>query len=85
MRALPFLLLALFAMSAPTPASAQRFNGNYPVCLQKWEWGGATYISCQYNSWEECKATAAGLSAMCLLNPYVQQRPPQPDYTRRPR
>ncbi|WP_347338602.1 DUF3551 domain-containing protein [Bradyrhizobium guangzhouense] len=78
MRALPFLLLALIAMSAPTPASAQRFNGNYPVCLQRWEWGGATYISCQFSSWEECRATAAGLPAMCLLNPYVQQRPPEP-------
>lgn len=78
MRALFFLLMAWVAMSAPTPASAQRFAGNYPVCLQTWEWGGGTYISCQYSSWEQCKAAAAGLSAMCLTNPYVQQRPSEP-------
>ena len=75
MRALPFLLLALIAASAATPAAAQRFSGNYPVCLQRWEWGGGTYISCQYSSWEECKASAVGLPAMCLLNPYVQRAP----------
>jgi hypothetical protein len=84
MRALPFLLMVWVIISAPAPAAAQRFGGNYPICLQKWEWGGATSISCQYISWEECKATAAGLSAMCLLNPYAQ-RPPHPDPGRRPR
>ncbi|MBR0686175.1 DUF3551 domain-containing protein [Bradyrhizobium manausense] len=83
MRALPFLLILWITMSASAPAAAQRFNGNYPVCLQKWEWGGASYISCQYSSWEECKATAAGLSAMCLLNPYVQ-RPVPPERGPRP-
>lgn len=84
MRALFCLLMVWIAMSAPTPAAAQRFNGNDPVCLQRWEWGGATYISCRYGTWEQCKADAAGLSAMCLLNPYVPQ-PSQPDRSRRPR
>lgn len=84
MRSLFCLLMVCIAMSAPTPAAAQRFNGNYPVCLQRWEWGGGTYISCLYNTWEDCKADAAGFSAMCLLNPYVQ-RPSQPDRRPRPR
>lgn len=79
------LLLAGIAMSASTPASAQRFNGNYPVCLQTWEWGGGTYISCQYSSWEQCRAAASGLSAMCLTNPYVQERPAEPVRLPRPR
>ncbi|MFD0647143.1 MULTISPECIES: DUF3551 domain-containing protein [unclassified Bradyrhizobium] len=79
MRALPCLLILWITMSAPTPAAAQRFGGNYPVCLQRWEWGGVTWISCDYRSWDECRASAAGLSAMCLQNPYVPQLPPHPD------
>nr|WP_083842483.1 DUF3551 domain-containing protein [Bradyrhizobium sp. ORS 375] len=74
MRAL--LLLAPFTLFAIVPAAAQRFDGNDPVCLQTWEWGGSSTISCQYRSWEACKAAAASLSATCLTNPYVQ-RPPE--------
>jgi hypothetical protein len=89
MRALPFLLIIWIAMSAPAPAVAQRFGGNYPICLQKWEWGGSSSISCRYSSWEECKATAAGLSATCLVNPYAQPPsappPSPPDRGPRPR
>lgn len=85
MRALPLLFIVGIIMSAPAPAAAQRFGGNAPVCLQKWEWGGASSIRCQYSTWEECKASAAGLSAMCLQNPYVQQQPPHPDRGPRPR
>jgi hypothetical protein len=84
MRALPILFLVGITMSAAAPAAAQRFAGNAPVCLQRWQWGGSSYISCQYGSWDECRASAAGLSAMCLLNPYVQQ-PSHPDRSSRPR
>jgi hypothetical protein len=78
MRALAFVLLAGITMLAPAPAAAQRFNGNHPVCLQQWQWGGGSWISCQYSSWDECRAMTVGLSAMCLLNPYVQQQPSPP-------
>ena len=84
MRALPYLLLVWITISVSAPAAAQRFGGTYPVCLQKWEWGGGSSIRCEYSSWEECKASAAGLSAMCLLNPYTQ-RQPYPDRSPRPR
>lgn len=84
MRALPFLLIIWIAMSASAPAVAQRFGGNYPVCLQRWEWGGASSIRCEYSSWEECKAAAASLPAMCLVNPYAP-RPAYPDRSLRPR
>ncbi|MEY9128498.1 hypothetical protein ABH994_004151 [Bradyrhizobium yuanmingense] len=84
MRALACLLFVLITMSAPGPAAAQRFGGNFPVCLQEWEWGGGTYISCQYRSFDECRASAAGRSAMCLENPYVQ-RPSPPGRSPRPR
>jgi hypothetical protein len=76
MRALPFFLLAWITMLAPAPASAQRFNGNYPVCMQRWEWGGGSWITCEFSSWEACRAMTVGLSAMCLQNPYVQPSSP---------
>ena len=85
MRALPLLLVVWIVMSAPAPAAAQRFNGNYPVCLQQWEWGGGSSISCQFNSWEECRALTRGLSAMCLQNPYMPQQPTAPISNPRPR
>lgn len=84
MRTLPLLLIAWFALTAADPAEAQRFGGNAPVCMQRWEWGGVNWISCQYDSWDECRASAAGLSAMCMLNPYVR-RPPTPSRGPRPR
>ncbi|TYO66718.1 DUF3551 domain-containing protein [Bradyrhizobium hipponense] len=84
MRALPFLVIACITMSALAPAAAQQFSGNYPICLQRWEWGGSTTIWCQYSSWEECKATAAGLPAMCLVNPYAPG-PSRPDRAPRQR
>ncbi|WP_404651396.1 DUF3551 domain-containing protein [Bradyrhizobium sp. USDA 336] len=83
-RTLACLLFVLITMSAPSPAAAQRFGGNSPVCLQSWKRGGITWISCQYRSWDECRASAAGQSAMCLENPYVQQ-PPQPRRSPHPR
>ncbi|MGY8660958.1 DUF3551 domain-containing protein [Bradyrhizobium sp. UFLA05-109] len=52
---------------------AERFDPRFPVCLQKWEWGGSSTMYCNYPSWEACKASAAGLSAMCLANPYWSQ------------
>ncbi|WP_244422050.1 DUF3551 domain-containing protein [Bradyrhizobium sp. ORS 285] len=69
--------MASITVFATAPAAAQQFDGNDPVCLQIWEWGGSTTISCQYRSWEACKMAAASLSAMCLLNPYGQRPPEQ--------
>lgn len=78
MRAFPILFIVGITMAATAPAAAQRFAGNAPVCLQRWQWGGSSTISCQYQSWDGCRASAAGLSAMCLQNPYAQQ-PSRPD------
>ncbi|MGJ4892327.1 DUF3551 domain-containing protein [Bradyrhizobium sp. HKCCYLRH3099] len=84
------MMRALFVMASITvlatvPAAAQQFNGNDPVCLQLWEWGGSSTISCEYRSWEACKVRATSLSAMCLLNPYVQRPSEQSPAERRRR
>ncbi|WP_311739355.1 DUF3551 domain-containing protein [Bradyrhizobium sp. NC92] len=55
------------------PAAAEPLDPRYPVCLQKWEWGGSSRTYCSFLSWEDCRAAAMGLSAMCLANPYWSQ------------
>jgi len=76
MRTLRWMMLAGATILTVAPAAAQRFGGNYPICMQKWEWGGGSSIYCNYTSWEACKATASGLSAMCLVNSYWSQPVP---------
>lgn len=67
-------ILTIFAaLTASAPAKAQTFGGNYPVCIQMYLRDGARNIECSYNTMEQCQATASGLSATCLLNPYVRQ------------
>ena len=61
------------AILMAAPATAQRYDPRYPVCLQKWEWGGSTDINCSFTSLDQCRMTASGLSAMCYANPYWAQ------------
>jgi hypothetical protein len=65
------------------PSTAQRYDPNYPVCLQKWQRGGSNTIYCYYTSWDQCRAAALGLPAMCLANPYWS--PPNSQGTYAPR
>jgi Protein of unknown function (DUF3551) len=73
MGALGAAIVAGATILTVTPATAERYDPRFPVCLQKWEWGGSNTVYCSYPSWEACKATAAGLSAMCVANPYWSQ------------
>ena len=73
MRVIRSTILAGVTILAAAPATAQRYDPRYPVCLQKWEWGGSTVIDCSYTSWAQCQMTASGLSATCLGNPYWPQ------------
>nr|WP_284273483.1 DUF3551 domain-containing protein [Bradyrhizobium iriomotense] len=73
MRMLRRIVLAFTAILAVAPATAQRYDSQYPVCLQKWGEAGATAIDCSYTSLEQCRATASGLSATCFANPYSPQ------------
>jgi hypothetical protein len=48
--------------------------------------GGGDYLDCSFTSLPQCRATASGLSAMCVINPYYAQanEPPSRSH-RRPR
>jgi hypothetical protein len=52
------------------PARAQTYGGNAPICLHRWYWGGGETFYCGYSSMAQCHATASGLPAMCITNPY---------------
>ena len=55
-------------LACTTPAIAQAYDPNYPVCLQSYKHGG--YIDCSYSSILQCNATASGRGATCYANPY---------------
>ena len=64
-----FCWLVLAVMLPVAPAAAQRYDPNYPVCMQAWTRDGNT-INCSFTSWDQCRAMTSGFSAMCLDNPY---------------
>ena len=64
------------ALTLTSPVQAQTYDPSFPVCLQSWTRGGS-FISCVYMSMEQCRATASGRSAMCMLNPYFAGPAPQ--------
>jgi hypothetical protein len=67
-----FPVLAILIIAAAlraTPARAQTYDPNYPVCLQTYGIGGGS-IECSYASLAQCSATASGLAAQCIANPF---------------
>jgi hypothetical protein len=60
-------------LACTTPAMAQTYDPNYPVCMEITEWGGR-YIDCSFTSIAQCKATGSGRGATCSANPYFAPR-----------
>ncbi|MGY4333366.1 hypothetical protein ACVWWG_007783 [Bradyrhizobium sp. LB7.2] len=65
-KTLRWLLLGGATVSAVASATAQTYDPRYPVCLQRWVWGGSTYFECKFTSWDQCRAAAAGTSRHVL-------------------
>ena len=62
-------------LAAALPVRAQTYNPHYPVCLQAY--APFVYYDCHFFSIPECKASASGRGAQCVVNPYfVEERPP---------
>jgi hypothetical protein len=72
MRIPVLLILAVAAVPLASPAQAQTYDPNYPVCLQVYAPDGG-YIDCSYTSLPQCNASASGRGAQCLVNPYFAQ------------
>jgi len=86
MRILALAALTTVTVLTAAPAVAQRYDANYPVCLQSYGLGGGYNNDCSYTSMEQCRATASGLSATCDANPYYSNaQVPRDQTSRRPR
>ncbi|MCP3463705.1 DUF3551 domain-containing protein [Bradyrhizobium sp. CCGUVB23] len=82
MRKALLTVIAIATLQAATPASAQRYDPRYPVCMHVYtggfRGGGSDWFDCSFTSLAQCRATASGLSASCDLNPYYAYDQPQP-------
>jgi hypothetical protein len=90
----PLALAATMALAALagavltcTPARAQTYDPNYPVCLQVYQSMVDYYFDCSYTSMAQCAASASGRNAECVVNPYYAkpQAKPAPRRKRSPR
>ena len=61
-------ILASGTILAATPAQAQTYDPNYPVCMQLYGDKG-NYIDCRYTSLTHCSASASGRAAQCFTKP----------------
>ncbi len=77
MRPPALTIAALAAMIAaaltPSPVRGQTYDPRYPVCLQTYGITG-NYIACGYTSMDQCRLSARGRAAQCILNPYFAGR-----------
>jgi hypothetical protein len=79
MRLLTFAILALATLAAATPASAQMYDPRYPICMHVYGEKLGERMDCIFTSFAQCAATASGLPATCLVNPfYAYARTPVP-------
>lgn len=69
MHMLTCMTLAIATMLAAPQVRAQRYDPGYPVCLQTYSRDGSAML-CMYHSMAQCRATASGIAAQCIANPY---------------
>ena len=63
-------LVLAATLSLAAPAAAQTYDPKYPICLQVFQSFKDYYFDCTYTSMPQCRASASGRSASCLVNPY---------------
>ena len=76
MRIATLATLIIAAVASAGPVRAQTYNPNYPVCMQVYS--PFQYFDCHFFSIPECKASASGRGAQCVVNPYFAGEPPPP-------
>ncbi len=81
MRFLVLATIAIATAAAVAPAKAQTYDPNYPVCMEVYT--PINYYDCHFTSIHQCKATASGRAAECLLNPYFANSSEDPPLRRR--
>jgi len=69
MRRLAVAIFVIGTVLAAGPARAQKYDPNFPFCLQVVGLGGSGYQDCSYATMAQCRASASGRGA-CDANPY---------------
>lgn len=62
--------LAASVLLAASPTSAQTYDPSHPVCMHVYGERMGERMDCVFSSLDQCAATASGLPATCLINPY---------------
>lgn len=70
LRALTSAIIAIGTLLASAPAPAQTYDPNHPFCMHVYGEEQGERMDCIFPSLELCKASASGLPAICLVNPY---------------
>jgi hypothetical protein len=60
------MIIGTVAVAAPV--RAQTYDPNYPICMQVF--GKINYFDCRFTSIPQCKVSASGRGAQCVVNPY---------------
>lgn len=68
-----FTLNTLWIIAVVADAAPGLADANLPVCAQTY--GKGDGISCNYASYEQCRAFVSGLAASCIDNPYYRAGP----------
>lgn len=74
MRIATLATLIVAAAAATNPVRAQTYNPDFPVCMQVY--AQFMYYDCRFFSIPQCKASASGRGAQCVVNPYFAGEPP---------
>ena len=77
MRLLALTLLSAATLLAASPSRAQTYDPNFPVCLQVFTGFADSYFECAYTSLEQCRMSASGRAAQCVVNPFYAGPPAQ--------
>ena len=70
MRLFASAVVVIVALAGDGPASAQLYDPNYPVCMHVYGELLGERMDCIFTSLALCTASASGLPATCLMNPY---------------
>jgi hypothetical protein len=73
MRIAAYAILTIMSVGMAAPARAQTYDPDWPICMQVFG-KEVDYFDCTFTSLPQCKATASGRNAMCVINPYYAPR-----------
>ena len=73
MRLAPSIALAVAMVFIALPSHAQTYAAGSPVCMKVYSGGSpgaGEYNDCTYSSINQCRVSASGRAATCVINPY---------------